>query len=61
MIQIIQDNQNQDRPQRVVEKFHSIVCLGNKMADEIKEWKVIHGGKYDRLLSPLKELLWIFQ
>lgn len=42
MTEIIQDNQNKDRPQRVVEKFHSMVCLGNKMADEIEEWKLIH-------------------
>ena len=45
MIEIIQDNQNKDRPQRMVEKFHSMVYLGNKMADEIDEWKLIHREK----------------
>lgn len=36
-MEINQDNKNKERPQRVVEKFHSIMCLGNKMADEIED------------------------
>lgn len=30
---------------RVAEKNHSMVFLGNKIADESKEWKLIHWGK----------------
>lgn len=45
MIEINQDNKIKERPQRMVEKFHSIMCLGNKTADEIEDWNLIQRGK----------------